>query len=142
MSKPKCRKNGTPEAKKLIEEVQKRGDKITPEDVIGIMRRKRDGKIIWLENGVHTGRGLSHIIEEHLNQFNDIGISSSLLPTFILDVAAQDNIVGHQSCHKTRPIYEYTYAGKTYMIAITIASNGFIVGANPRSCINEKERVK
>lgn len=130
-----------PKANELIEEVkEKYGKKIvTNEDVIGIMKDK-NGKIIWLENGEHTKRGLAHIIDQHLAQFEQNGISKELLLTFILDVAAYGTIVGYQG--KDRPIYEYNYCGKTYYVAITISSNGFIVSANPRPYVKEKERKR
>ncbi|MCR5587501.1 MAG: hypothetical protein K6F77_08210 [Lachnospiraceae bacterium] len=42
-------------------------------------------------------------------------------------------IVGYQGRGKGRPIYEFIYEGKTRRIAISIGSNGYIVGANPKS---------
>lgn len=135
-------KNHTTYGKKLIQEVKINGDKITKEDVIGIMKRESDGKIIWLEDGTHSNRGLKHIIEEHVTHFNDIGISTNLLSTFILNTIIYGKIIGYQNSNKSRPIYEYTYCGKTYFIAITISSNGFIVSANQRTSIKDKEKIK
>lgn len=42
-------------------------------------------------------------------------------------------IVGYQGRGKGRPIYEFIYKGKTRRVAISIGSNGYIVGANPKS---------
>lgn len=52
-------------ARELIKEVQKKGYKISPNDVVGILK-DRNGRIIWLEQG-HLGKnpsGLAHILNE------------------------------------------------------------------------------
>lgn len=48
-------------------------------------------------------------------------------------------IVGYQGRGQGRPIYEFTYEGTTRRIAITIGSNGYVVGANPKSVPKETE---
>jgi hypothetical protein len=42
-------------------------------------------------------------------------------------------VVGYQGTGGTRPIYEYTFNGKLHQTAITVGSNGCIVGANPNT---------
>ena len=49
------------------------------------------------------------------------------------------SIVGYQGRGFGRPIYEFKYEGITRRIAITIGSNGYIVGANPKSLPKETE---
>ena len=121
------------EGKALIEEVQANGDKINPSDVIGIMK-KEDGKIVWLEKG-HLGNnpsGLAHILDAHETNFNDKGIKTSDIPDFVLTAVSKGKIVGYQGKGNGRPIYEVEYNGETHLVAVTVGSNGYIVGANPR----------
>ena len=120
------------EGKALIDEVEANGDKINPDEVIGIAR-DLSGKIIWLENG-NSGKksGLSHILDAHEANFNNKGIASSDIADFVLTAASSGKIVGFQGKGTGRPIYEVSYQGNIYNVAITIGSNGYIVGANPR----------
>lgn len=41
-------------------------------------------------------------------------------------------IVGYQRLGMGRPIYEIVLNGQKQRIAVTVGSNGYIVGANPR----------
>jgi hypothetical protein len=47
-----------------------------------------------------------------------------------MEAVVNGNVVGTQG---TRLVYELQFAGKTHRIAVTVADNGFIVGANPVS---------
>ncbi len=42
----------------------------------------------------------------------------------------EGEIVGHQGAGTGRPIYQVEYDGTTLKVAITVGSNGYIVGAN------------
>lgn len=121
------------EGKALIQEVQQKGLKITPDEVIGITKDK-SGKIIWLEKGHLDGKpsGLAHIVQEHESNFNDKGIQTSDIADFVLSAVGRGTIIGYQGKGTGRPIYEVTYNGETYHVAVTVGSNGYIVGANPR----------
>jgi len=132
-----------PVGKVLIEKLKEQySEQITTDrDIIGILEDK-NGKIIWLESGKHTGRGLKHIVDKHLSQFENIGVSREILPIFILNVVAYGAIIGYQGTDKTRPIFTYTYSEKNYLIAVTISDNGFIVGANPRTKLKAKEKLE
>jgi len=121
------------EGKALIDEVVANGDRINPKDVIGIAKTD-SGQIVWLEKG-HLGRspsGLAHILDAHETNFNTKGIKSKDIPDFVLTAASKGKIVGYQGKGTGRPIYEITYNGQNYRVAITIGSNGYIVGANPK----------
>lgn len=50
-----------------------------------------------------------------------------------MKAVTEGKIVGYQSFGTSRPIYEFEYHGKTYRLAVTIGSNGYIVGANFQS---------
>lgn len=120
------------EGKALINEVLDNGLKITVSDVIGITRDSNNN-IIWLEKG-HLGEkssGLAHILDAHESDFNKKGISSSNIPDFILTAVSKGSIVGYQGKGTGRPIYKVIYNNEEYKVAITIGSNGYIVGANP-----------
>ena len=116
----------------LIAEVQARGDKISPNEVLGIIR-DTSGQIVWLEKGHLSGKpsGLAHIMDRHEAELNTVGIASSDFPDFILTTVAKGEIIGYQGSGTGRPIYEIIYKGKKYKIAVSVGSNGYIVGANP-----------
>ena len=120
------------EGKALIAEVQAKGDKINPDDVIGITKDST-GRIIWLEKGHLGGKpsGLAHIMDAHESNFNSKGIASSDISDFILTAVSKGRIIGYQGKGYGRPIYEVDYLGKTYQVAVTVGDNGYIVGANP-----------
>lgn len=121
------------EGRALIQEVQARGDKINPDEVVGIAKDPT-GKIVWLEKGHLDGKpsGLAHIMDAHESNFNAKGIASSDIPDFILTAVSKGKIIGYQGKGIGRPIYEVSYNGKTYEVAVTVGANGYIVGANPR----------
>jgi len=121
------------EGKALIEEVKLHGYSISENDVIGITKCS-DGRIIWLEKG-HLGdkpSGLAHIVDAHQSNFNDRGIATADIADFVLTAVAKGTIVGYQGKGTGRPIYEVTYNGSSQRVAVTVGSNGYIVGANPR----------
>lgn len=123
--------NTTGEGKALIAEVQKNGEKISPDKVV-LITRDPSGKIVWLESG--DGRsGLQHIINEHGSQFNGKGISNKDIPDYVLEAVHQGHVVGSQGKRNPRTVYEFTYNGQKQRIAIQVSSNGYIVGANPKS---------
>ena len=51
----------------------------------------------------------------------------------MLRTALQDGrVIGYQGKGVTRPVYAVMYGGRMVRIAITVGSNGYIVGANLR----------
>lgn len=117
----------------LITAVEKSGEKISRKDVVAITKDS-SGKIVWLEKG-HLGdraSGLAHVIDEHGSQFNGKGISNEEIPQYLMTAVKYGTVVGYQGRGNGRPIYEFKYEGKTHRVAITIGSNGYIVGANPQ----------
>ena len=117
--------------KALIDEVISNGDKISPDEVL-LIGRDQAGKIVWLEEG-NNSSGLQHIIVEHGNDFNNIGISEEEIPEFVMEAVSQGQIVDYQGKRDPRPVYEFEYNGGTYRVAVQVGSNGYIVGANPKS---------
>lgn len=115
----------------LIDEVIASGEKISPEKVV-VITRDPTGKIVWLEQG-NSSSGLEHIIGRHGHEFNGKGIANNDIPDYVLEAVYQGNIIGTQGRRNPRTIYEFTYNGETQRIAVQVASNGYIVSANPKS---------
>ncbi|MBP0460229.1 WXG100-like domain-containing protein [Streptomyces montanisoli] len=116
------------EREELIQELQGKGVKFSPDKVVRI-GRDADGKVVFLEEG--NGRaGLQHVIEEHAQDFANKGVPEGEVPDVVLEAVTKGDVVGMQG---TRPIYEIVRNGQVLKIAVTVGSNGFIVGANPTS---------
>jgi filamentous hemagglutinin len=92
------------------------------------------GQIVFLETG-SSSAGLQHIIEEHGAEFANMGVSPAQIPDVVMQAVTQGKIVGYQGSGTGRPIYEVTVNGQQHQIAVTVGSNGFIVGANPRGSV-------
>ena len=54
------------------------------------------------------------------------------IPQYIMQAVKSGTIVGYQGRGKGRPIYEFTYEGKTRRVAISSGSIDYSVGANPK----------
>lgn len=118
----------------LISQLEARGERIDKGNIVAITR-DASGNIVWLEKG-HLGdrpSGLSHILDAHGDDFARQGITKAEIPQYIMTAVKYGKIVGYQGRGKGRPIYEFTYDGIIRRIAITIGSNGYVVGANPKS---------
>lgn len=115
----------------LIRELQETGIKHTPEKIIRIAKQT-NGKIIFLEEG-NSQAGLQHILEQHSNEFTELGIPLEQIPDAIITAVTKGKILGYQGRKKTRVIYEISFNNEIYYIAVTVSKNGYIVGANPRT---------
>lgn len=116
----------------LIAELQARGIKHTPENIVRIAKCA-DDRIVFLETG-DQNRGLQHILAK-TDQFARIGISEDEIVDVVMIAITEGRIVSSQGRETVnpRPVYEVTYKGEIKYIAVTIGSNGYIVGANPRT---------
>jgi uncharacterized protein YukE len=112
----------------LLEELAANGVKHDPDKVI-LIGKDGDGKIVFLESG-NAKAGLQHVMD-HANQFADIGVPRAKVSQFVFEAATTGKIIGYQGKGTTRPIYELMFEGRPYKVGVTVASNGFIVGANP-----------
>lgn len=120
---------GTNLDSKLMKELANSGVKYNPDDVVMITKTP-DGKLLWLEKG-NADAGLKHIVDGHATDFLNKGISVDQIHDLIKTTVSKGKIVGYQGRGTGRSIYEVIYNGKTYHVAVTVGSNGFIVGANP-----------
>jgi len=113
---------------KLLDELAAQGIKHEPEDIIAIWKNA-EGKIIFLEKG-NKNAGLAHIIGEHGPEFAQAGITEAEIPSLLQEAVTNGTRIGSQGKGSGRAIYEVLFHGKLIKVAITIGSNGFIVGAN------------
>ena len=112
-----------------LDKLASNGVKFTRQDVIATGTTP-DGKIIFLETG-NPAAGLQHIIDDHANDFANIGVPSSQIPSVVMQAVTEGKVVGYQGAGTGRPIYETIVNGQSQRIAVTVGDNGFIVGANP-----------
>ncbi len=113
----------------LIDELIASGVKVTPANIIFILKGP-DGKIVFLETGDEDS-GLAHIYGEHKADFANKGVSKDEIAPLLQKALTEGTVVGYQGRDQGRPIYEVSWNGKMIRIAITVGSNGYVVGANP-----------
>jgi len=77
--------------------------------------------------------GLRHILEEHAEDFATANppISVDKIPDAVMVAVTEGQVVGRQGAD--RDIYEFFFEGRRHRMAVQVGSNGFIVGANPKS---------
>ena len=73
----------------------------------------------------------------HGADFARHNITAEEIPQYIMTAVKYGTIIGYQGRGQGRPIYEFKYEGIIRRIAITIGSNGYVVGANPKSVPKE-----
>jgi filamentous hemagglutinin len=112
---------------KLLEEMSGNGVKFNPQDVLRA-GRNADGNIVFLETG-NSNAGLEHIVQAHGKDFANIGVSEDQIPDLVIEAATRGKSIGIQG--RNRPVYQVDFNGSSYNVAVTVGSNGFIVGANP-----------
>lgn len=119
----------------LLRELRRYGIRYNPNEIIRI-DRKTDGKIVFLEKGKGKDEsrrpsGLRHIIEEHGQDFENKGITKDEIPDIIMEAVTKGKVV--RTTGRNRPVYEICHKAIIYHIAVSVGSNGYIVGANPCS---------
>ena len=55
------------------------------------------------------------------------------VPLLLMKAIREENIIGYQGKGYGRPIYSVEFQGKIVQVAISVGTNGFIVGANLNS---------
>jgi filamentous hemagglutinin len=86
--------------------------------------------VIFLEIG-NASAGLQHIVNRHGADFAKIGVPEAQIPNVVMRAATEGKLVGYQGRDQGRGIYEILLHQQSHRIAVTVGSNGFIVGANP-----------
>lgn len=124
--KKKEQTNRTEEEKELIRELVESGKKVSPENVVAIIRKEGSG-IVWLETGDQKS-GLEHIIKRHAKDFEARGIKKEDIPKFIKKALKHGERIETKESKGGEEVI-LKLEGKQYKIVI--ASNGFIVTAYP-----------
>ena len=115
------------EREELIDQLQATGVKHNPDDILGIARLS-DGKIVFLEIG-NDGAGWQHIRKQHAENFAARGIPENQIIDAVMAAVINSRILGNQG--RSRTVYEIEFNGAIQYISVEVASNGYIVGANP-----------
>lgn len=115
------------EREELIAQLRASGVKHNPDDILGIARLS-DGKIVFLEIG-NDGAGWQHIRKQHAENFAARGIPKNQIIDAVMAAVINGRILGNQG--RSRTVYEIEFNGAIQYISVEVASNGYIVGANP-----------
>ncbi|MFK4269394.1 putative T7SS-secreted protein [Streptomyces milbemycinicus] len=112
-----------------VKQLEDDGVKFSPDRLVSV-QRDQDGRVVFLEKG-NEDAGLQHILD-HEGDFARKGVAREDIPDLVMSAATHGEIVGYQGRGTGRPIYEVEFQGKIQRVAVTVGSNGFVVGANPR----------
>lgn len=84
-----------------------------------------------METGNNTA-GLKHILNRHGKEFLNKGFTPQSLSEYVVKLALTEIPVGHLKTNNPIPraVYKAKIGNSVEYIAITIGSNGFIVGIN------------
>ena len=115
------------EREELIGQLRASGVKHNPDDILGIARLS-DGKIVFLEIG-NDGAGWQHIRKQHAENFAARGIPENQIIDAVMAAVINGRILGNQG--RSLTVYEIEFNGAIQYISVEVASNGYIVGANP-----------
>ena len=115
------------EREELIAQLRTSGVKHNPDDILGIARLS-DGKIVFLEIG-NDGAGWQHIRKQHAENLAARGIPENQIIDAVMAAVINGRILGNQG--RSRTVYEIELNDAIQYISVEVASNGYIVGANP-----------
>lgn len=114
--------------RKLVAEVARRGDKISPDKVVRI---EKPNRIVWLEEG-NDRAGLAHLLtDKRVADFARHGIARDEIVDAVFTALTDGTPIGITG--RDRVVYAFEYRGRPVRVAVSVGSNGFIVGANPFS---------
>ncbi|MDF0555579.1 hypothetical protein [Kamptonema sp. UHCC 0994] len=115
------------EREELISQLRETGVKHNPDNILRIAKSS-DGRIVFLEIG-NDGSGWQHIWKEHTEDFAARGIPEDQIIDAVMAAVINGRILGNQG--RSRAVYEIEFNGTIQYISVEVASNGYIVGANP-----------
>ncbi len=127
---PEPRTWRSPAEAALIAEAKAAGHKINADEVVRIGRTSA-GRLVWLEKGGEQAR-LGHIMTaERVADFQRAGVDADSIVDLVFHAATTGRPIGIVG--KDRPVYAVTFQGREHRVAVTVGSNGYIVGAAPMS---------
>lgn len=97
-------------------------------------------RILWVEDNLPTA-GYQHMLN-HASEFEQIGITKHQLSEVAEAVTTVGIRGGKQGKKPGRPIFGLYFYGKPLAVAISVGSNGFVVGMNRSSWEKFKEETK
>jgi len=112
----------------LLDELAEQGIKHNPDDIVHI-GRDASGKIVFLERG-NPKAGLQHIMERHADNFARQGVPREQVGDLVFQAVTNGKVVGGDA---GRTVFEVVFNGEVRRVAVSVGSNGFIVGAHPVS---------
>ncbi|MFF3518744.1 RICIN domain-containing protein [Streptomyces sp. NPDC002573] len=116
---------------KLLDRLKDAGVSFSRADTIWITEYAKPGvPVAWLEKG-NAKKGLIHIIFRHAGDFANVGVRVDDIPALVKKALSEGKVVGYQGTGTGRPIFEVAFNGKTQRVGITVADNGYVIGANP-----------
>ena len=134
--------------KNLIREAIEMGTEITVERVIGIWKLAQDRnipnvhtQILWVENNLPSA-GYQHMLKPR-TEFEQLGITSDEL----VEVAEAATSVGYPGGEQGRtrsrpgrPFFCLCFHGILFTVAISVGTNGFVVGMDRSSWMISRKR--
>jgi hypothetical protein len=119
---------GEDEVQRLKDELARSGAKVSLDKIVRIARTTQ-GTIVWLEEGSDKS-GLRHILS-HAEDFANKGVAETEIPDLVMKAVTEGKVVGVAG--KDREVYEVVFNGVRQFVAVSVGSNGYVVGANPVS---------
>lgn len=134
--------------RRLIAQLKDKGIKHSPENILQIEKIEDLNKIeelnrilgntpdqkidiVFLERG-NDEAGFQHILtEKRKKNFAERGISEDEIPELLITASTKGKIIGTQGRRGDRIVYEVEFNGTTQYVSVSVANNGYIVGANP-----------
>lgn len=134
------------EWKELIKLAANSNVKMTLEKVIRIWQIDKnrqipglEKRILWVEDNLPTAG--YQLILKHASEFEQIGITKDQLSE-VAEAATTIGIPGGVLGLPGRPIFGLIFYGKPLAVAVSVGSNGFVVGMNRSSWEKFKEETK
>ena len=139
-----------PEWKELIKLAAKSDVKMSVGSIVRIWQIDQnrpipglEKHILWVEDNLPTA-GYQHMLN-HADEFEQIGITKDQLSE-VAEAATTVGIPGGQQGKKGkrlgRPIFGLFFYGEPLAVAVSVGSNGFVVGMNRSSWEKFKEETK
>lgn len=114
----------------LIAEGLRQGLKISVERVLRI-GHDQSGRLVWLEAGDESAGAAHFLRAKRKAEFGGADVAESDIVDLVWQAATRGEVVGVSGTD--RLVFETKFRGCTRRVAVTVGSNGFIVGAYPVS---------
>ncbi|BFO04846.1 hypothetical protein [Pseudomonas guariconensis] len=118
--------NGEP-GEKLKRVLRAQGAKSIHE-IEAVGRDKETGLYVYIQNTGMKG-GMYHVVGKHLDDFHKVGAySNAQIRELVISAVTTGRHVATQG--QNRPVYQIQYGGRLVRVAVSVAANGYVIGAN------------